>query len=354
MNGVHVADACPADHLEGEQLPEGWIVGKKIAPKAVGGESGGHFSVGYEVSHPTHGKAFLKALDLSEALKMPNSAVALQEATQAYNYECDILDKCKDKRMSRVVVAIARGEHRRDGDHVPVPYLIFEPATSDVRKHLDALAEFDAAWALRVLHHISVGIGQLHAQRIAHQDVKPSNVLMFGGASSKLGDLGRAEDQTSASPIAHFEVAGDPKYAAPELIFGEISSDWAVRRLAPDLYLLGSLILFFFAGSSTTHALLHKLPDVQRVNFGREPYSQALPFLREAFDEVALELESRLDGDRRNRLVTIFRELCDPDPTVRGHFAGRYGNRYSMQRFISKFDVLSREADSGLISRLAT
>lgn len=354
MEGIDVANACPADDLEGEELPDGWTVGKKVAPKAAAGESGGHFSVGYEVSHPDFGQAFLKALDLSGVLRMPNSVVALQQATQEYNYECDILDKCKDKKMSRVVVAIARGEHRRDGDLVSVPYLVFEPATCDARRQLDALAEFDAAWALRVLHHIAIGMGQLHAQRIAHQDVKPSNVLMFGEASSKLGDLGRAEDQAAVSPNAHLQVAGDPKYAPPELLYGEVSSDWSVRRLAPDLYLLGSLVLFFFAGSSTTHALIHKLPDVQRMNFGREPYSQALPFMRDAFDAVVLELEANLGGDRRERLVAIFRELCDPDPAIRGHYAGRFGNRYSMQRYISKFDVLAREADSGLIARLAS
>lgn len=347
-----MASACPADQLEGEELPGEWTVGKKIAPKAAAGESGGHFSIGYEVSHPEQGQAFLKALDLSGVLKMPNSVVALQQATQEYNYECDVLDKCKGKKMSRVVVALARGEHRRDGDLVPIPYLIFEPATCDVRKQLDALEEFDAAWALGVLHHIAIGMGQLHGQRIAHQDVKPSNVLMFGEESSKLGDLGRAEDQTAMSPVAHLQVAGDPKYAAPELLYGELSSDWSVRRLAPDLYLLGSLVLFFFAGSSTTHALIHKLPDLQRMNFGREPYSQALPFLRDAFDAVVLELEASLEGNRRDRLVAIFRELCDPDPAVRGHYAGRFGNRYSMQRYISKFDVLSREAEAGLISRL--
>ncbi len=352
MGGTDAANGCPADDLEGEALQDGWTVGAKVSPKAAAGETGGHFSVGYLASHPDHGQAFLKALDLSEVLRMPNSVVALQEATQAYNYECDVLDKCRDKRMSRVVIAIAKGEHRRDDDLVPVPYLIFEPATGDVRKQIDALSEFDAAWALRVLHHIAVGIGQLHAQRIAHQDIKPSNVLMFGEDSSKLGDLGRADDQAAQSPIAHLPIAGDPKYAPPELLYGDVSTEWAVRRLAPDLYLLGSLVLFFFAGTSATHALVHKLPAVQRLNFRREPFAQALPFLRDAFDGVVAELEASLDGDRQERLVTIFRELCDPDPEVRGHYAGRFGNRYSMQRYISKFDVLSREAESGLISRL--
>jgi eukaryotic-like serine/threonine-protein kinase len=354
MKGIDVANECPADDLEGMELPDGWVVGEKVAPKAAAGESGGHFSVGYEVSHPDLGRAFLKALDLSGVLRMPNSVVALQQAAQEYNYECDILEKCKNKKMSRVVVAIARGEHRRDGDLVPVPYLIFEPATCDVRKQMDALAEFDAAWALGVLHHIAIGIGQLHGQRIAHQDVKPSNVLMFGEASSKLGDLGRAEDQADLGPLAHLPVAGDPKYAPPELLYGEVSSDWEVRRLAPDLYLLGSLVLFFFAGTSTTHALIHKLPEVQRLNFGREPFSEALPFLRDAFDDVVRELEASLKGGRRDRLVEVFRELCDPDPAVRGHYAGRFGSRYSMRRYVSKFDVLSREADSGLIARLAS
>ncbi len=354
MNSIQEGTNCPADALEGAVLTDGWVVGEKIAPKAIGSETGGHFSVGYLVSHEQHGEAFLKALDLSGVLQQPNPTVALQAATQSYNYECMVLEKCDEENMSRVVKALTKGEHRNEGDIVPIPYLIFERAECDVRKHMDALDQFDTAWALKTLHQIAIGVAQLHGQQIAHQDLKPSNVLMIAPDSGKVGDLGRADYLGHAAPHADFEIAGDPKYAPPELLYRHISSEWQVRRLAPDLYLLGSLVLFFFTRNSTTAALISKLPPAQRVTVGQEPFSQAMPFIREAFDAVVTELENSLDGIYKNQLVDLFRELSDPDPELRGHYAGRFGNRYSLQRYVSKLDRFAKGAEAGLVEMLSS
>src|SRR5204862_166519 len=95
-----------------------------------------------------------------------------------------------------------------------VEYLIFEKADADIRAHLDAHADLDIAFALRALHHVAIGLKQLHSVNVAHQDVKPSNVLIFPGNESKVGDLGRAWAGGMRAPHDDAKpCAGDRNYA---------------------------------------------------------------------------------------------------------------------------------------------
>lgn len=92
--------------------------------------------------------------------------------------------------MSKVVKAIDGGKISAGGS--VVEYLIFEPAKGDIRSHLDSLTSFDLVWRITCIHNICIGIRQLNGAAIAHQDLKPSNVLDFEDEGEKLADLGRA------------------------------------------------------------------------------------------------------------------------------------------------------------------
>jgi serine/threonine protein kinase len=93
--------------------------------------------------------------------------------------------------MDRVVQSIDFGHVVVDHtDLGRVDYLILEIADGDVRSFLSTCNKIELAWKLRALHHIATGIHQLHAADIAHQDVKPSNVLVLGATISKIADLG--------------------------------------------------------------------------------------------------------------------------------------------------------------------
>jgi Protein kinase domain len=179
-----------AEQLRGRTLKGGWRVLDRIemSPTATGGR----FSVCYLAESETGQKAFLKALDFSEALDAPDPARALQAMTEAYNFERDLLAKCGDRNMDRVVRAIDDGSIRIDGAPAGgvVQYLILELADRDVRLHLAFAGQVDLAWKLRSLHHIATGLMQLHSAGIAHQDVKPSNVLVFEQKTSKVGGFG--------------------------------------------------------------------------------------------------------------------------------------------------------------------
>jgi serine/threonine protein kinase len=217
----------PALLLQGEALRDGWTVVAPI-PKHPAG-TGGHFSACYTVKNVSTGQvAFLKAIDVGSALQSADPMRELQKLTAAFNFERDVLNKCRSHRMKRVLVPIADGSHVVAASPPPinnVPYIIFELASGDIRAFHAVLAQFDVAWCLRSLHHSAVGLQELHYRGIAHQDLKPSNVLTFPDKGSKLADLGRSFDVASTSPHDSFQIPGDRTYASPEQLYGLINAD---------------------------------------------------------------------------------------------------------------------------------
>ena len=209
-------------------------------------------------------RAFLKALDYSDALSFPDPAPVLYQMTKAYLFERDLLTRCKAHGMDRVVRALAHGAVHVEGapEGGAVQYLVFEMADGDIRSRLSLVEKVEVAWLLRSLHHIANGIQQLHRVGIAHQDIKPSNVLVFNSELSKVADLGRASYRGQAGPNDEFDCAGDKSYAPPELLYGYAHPDWDLRRYGCDAYLLGSMVVFLFTGGlSATAMLLSKLED---------------------------------------------------------------------------------------------
>jgi serine/threonine protein kinase len=206
----------PAKQLVGLTLEDTWNVTELL--ERPPGATGGCFSQSYRVVAADGRKAFLKALDYTEALtNSDDPARVLAALTTAYNYERDLLAKCKGRRMSRVVTILADGKVRvSDSIDGTVQYLIFEEAAHDARSRMGSGEQFDLALRLRALHHVATGIRQLHGLEIAHQDLKPSNVLMFDDCS-KVGDLGCASQKGTAAPRDALTIPGDPAYAPPEL-----------------------------------------------------------------------------------------------------------------------------------------
>jgi eukaryotic-like serine/threonine-protein kinase len=248
----------PAHHLCGHVLDEGWRVLERVERPTDA--TGGHFSVGYHVEDPNGRRAFLKALDYAPALRGDELAVLMRTMTEGYLFERRVLDECERRGMSRIVRVLAAGTIVDESFGHSVDYLIFEPANGDVRTALDGMDSFDTAWALTVSHHAAVALQQLHRAGVAHQDVKPSNLLTFGEWLAKLGDLGRCSQKGTVAPHDLESVRGDRTYAPPELLYGQVDPDWSVRCQACDWYLLGSLILFIFTRTQTTGEILRRLP----------------------------------------------------------------------------------------------
>ena len=345
--------STPAQQLVGKELPNGWKVEELIEQPETA--TGGHFSTSYIVRSGNGERAFLKAMDYRKALESSDPARALQTMTAAYNFERDILEKCNSNRLSRIVRVLDSGSlPPQNGDASSVvEYLIFELARGDIRSFVSFGQAFDMAWALRTMHQTAVALRQLHSAQIAHQDVKPSNVLIFEHDYSKLADLGRAFDRQSPSPHDELFCAGDLTYAPPELLYGHAPEDWRVRRLGCDVYLLGSLVVFFCTGVSMTHLLLKRLDKEHSYKNWGGLYSEVLPYLQQVFTEIIRELREKSRIDFADELAGLVTQLCNPDPQLRGHpkNIGYRQDRYSLERYVSVFDRLAKKAEWSLTRR---
>lgn len=354
----------PDDHKEsvledliGIELPGGWRVIRRLTRKAY--QSGGCFSVGYLVERAKE-QAFMKAFDFWDALQKNDPIAALNELTETYLFERELLEMCGSAKMTKVVRAISNGTVA--DKRAPLGqlfYLLFELADGDVRAHLVEDATSGIAWRMRCVHHIGTALQQLHRQGIHHQDLKPSNVLVFKRTDeSKIGDLGRAHWIERAAPHDGLKIAGAFRYAPPELLYGAPLSDASLQKAASDLYLFGSMICYFVTGVPLTPLLLEKmLPEhapFMASGGWKGFFHDALPYVVAAYDEALKEVEANLVQETNGLAnaqaivadtMELLRYATNPDPELRGHPATRrkkHGNPFEMERFVAAADLLAR------------
>lgn len=341
-------DNNAAHNLLHTTLATGWHVIKKI--EKSDNQTGSYFSVCYLVEKDGE-TCFLKAYDFAKFLTISNNLKivdVMSEMLTAYKYERDLSEHCKNKHVTKVSFVKEAGEESVSGYAITiVPYLIFDLAQGDVRKKLDFSLELDYAWRLKSLHDIAIGLKQLHAIEVSHQDLKPSNILVFD-VNSKIGDLGRSICKNIDGPYNKMSYTGDNTYAPPEIMYGYYESDWLKRVFATDCYLLGSLITFYFAGISMSALLRKHIPDNFSWESWKGEYSELIPYLEYGFSNSLIEFETNiLREDLKSDLRILVEYLCNPFPQKRGHPKNilSAGSNYNMERFISTLDVLKRKAE---------
>ena len=346
----------PHELLEGMSLKNGWRVIEKLDKSDAG--TGGTFSCGYIAGHSDGKRGYLKALDFFSRLpESDDPARALEPLLNAFNFERDLLNRCREERLSRVVTALDDGAVTVPEVLGPstVQYIIFELAEGDVRTQMARADELDLAWALRSLHQTAVGLEQLHSIKVAHQDLKPSNVLLFDGlSSSKLADLGRAAAKGEEPPHYQLAVAGDCAYAPPELLYGAESRSWEAKRLGCDAYLLGSMIASIFTTVAMTPLIMMGLSPRFHWRQWVGSYEEVLPYVRAAFSDAVIYVAEEFPPGFKSDLTEVLQQLCEPDPSLRGHPKDRHaggGNTYSLQRYLSKFDLLATKAEFQFVRR---
>lgn len=347
-------DNNAAHSLLNRTLKSGWYVKEK--PLRDPNQSGSNFSVGYIVEKEGE-TCFMKAFDFAGflAVAVPKNEMGevdvvdvINEMTNAFIYERDLSKHCRDKHVTKVSFVKESGQESVVGFSIPiVPYLIFELANGDVRKTLHFASELDYAWRFKSLHDVSVGLKQLHTIDVSHQDLKPSNVLVFS-SESKLGDLGRSICQAIDGPYSKRVFTGDFTYAPPEIWYRYYEKDWNKRVFATDCYMLGSLIVFYFTGISMSALLRKHIPD----NFGwdqwKGSFEEIVPYLENGFSNALIEFEGNVEReDLKEELKHLVEYLCNPFPEKRGHPRNiqMSGSNYSMERFVTILDVLRRKAE---------
>lgn len=345
-----------AHNLLGKTLVSGWKVIEEI--QKLPGQTGSFFSVCYKVEKQGE-ICFLKAFDFAKFFHVSQISGEkksivdiMSDMITAYKYERDLSELCKQKHVTKVAFVKEAGEEMVAGYSIPVvPYLIFDLADGDVRKKLIYGIATDTPWKLNSLHSIAVGLRQLHNIKVSHQDMKPSNVLLFKD-ESKIGDIGRSMCEDMKSPFDHLVFNGDWSYAPPELLYGYYISDRIKRSFAIDTYLLGSMITFYFTGVNMNALIRKNIHDSIAWEFWRGSFEDVKHYLIDGYNKAILEFQDSLSGIfLKSELTELVKYLCHPIPENRGHEKNilRKDNQYDLERTISKLALLHRKAHFKLI-----
>ena len=340
--------------LIGAEIKNRWTLVAELS--APDGATGSNFSRTFKGSDKTNQRdVFVKIVDIEKAFKiyagsMPITEL-LEKIAQEHSHESSLAELCGERKMNRVVRPISSGELIHSSVNLPLPYIVFEwAAEGDTHKIIstDPVCSAKASWWLRTLHNAAVGIKQLHSVGIAHQDVKPSNLVFFQPYRSKITDLGRAVQKKKKSH--NDDKNGDPNHAPPELYYSVRNPVWETRFLSQDLYMLGSLAFWFFSGyKSFTKVLMYEQLDSAYFpsNF-RGSFTDVLPILEINYSRILEELKAHVPPEISEDFVTIIGQLCHPDPNFRGHprqIQSTLSNQYSLERYITQFIRLAKKLE---------
>lgn len=346
----------PYDLLIGVTLEGGWVVVERASSPAD--TTGGRFSFGYWVERATANRkverAFCKVLNYSGAVESVDPLRTIGELTDDFRFEVEALELCGSSRMRRVVLALDSGTIR--DKRLPMEftsYIVLERADGSLR------AVFDKQeWArglsvrLQFLHDAAAGLAELHRYQIGHQDLKASNVLVVDSevdptkARAKVSDLGRSTWESRPSRQDGFGFPGDPSHQPPEYFYKSVPSGYGPRRLATDLYQLGSLICFVLCGARLQPLIYNELPAEVRWDVWAGKYEDVEPYVRDATVTIMDQLGTQLPSWMRDSLIELLNALCDSDP-YRRNGLNRHNaqlSQFRLNKVLTRLDVLSKRA----------
>lgn len=337
--------------LIGHTFESGWRV--LSVHKASISTTGGAYSMCFDVVKDEK-VCFMKAFDFSSYMLAKHPGVAnpmekMKEMVDQYNYEHRLSDMCRTGHVTKVVFVIDSGAEYVDSVGIMVPYLIFDMADGDVHQVLDVSERLDFAWKLKSLHDVAVGLKQLHTIGISHQDVKPSNILLFD-LESRLGDLGSALCDSIESPYGEKIFTGDHNYAPPEKDYNINIVDTTEQKYLTDCYLLGSLMTYYITGVSMNALLYRALPVSYHPSVYNGRFADVKDYLCDAFQQALEEIRQSIpmEDGLSDRLLAMIEYLCNPLVERRGHPKNVNNDlslNYNLERFVTELDFLKRKAE---------
>jgi serine/threonine protein kinase len=333
------------EDLIDKKTADGWML-EKIATFPPD-HTGGYFSRCFHVTRNGQ-KAFLKALDLDKF-----DLRSLMGYFTEFEYEQNTLTLCRDNRLNRVVRLMEAGNLDRGESFNPiqrhVPFIVFELADGDIRSSIDISKKIPNSWRFFVLHQTTLGLLQLHGSQIAHQDLKPSNVLRFGDGELKLGDLGRSTHRGRPAPHDGLSRPGHINYAPFEQRYNyTVPTEWAQRRISSDVFQLGTLLTYTFTSVVLPSHVLGTIDQNYHPDNWGGTYADVMPFLQAHLVSTVNDISRDLPDPFREELMQMILDLCHVDPLKRGILGAKNGRPVVgplwLQRYASRFDILGKKA----------
>src|SRR5262245_58058046 len=173
------------------------------------------FIPGYEVQNHRGGGAF------GEVYQARKSAIGKVYAIKYLHIDDSVQRDAVERELEQVRL-FAAIDHPNlvtiedMGVVLGVPYLIMGYAGEDTLARRLKRTYLDRGCALRYFVQISRGVLALHDRRLAHFDLKPSNVFLNGDVA-RVGDYGLAKLLTEGRQTLSFG-RGTPFYMAPEML----------------------------------------------------------------------------------------------------------------------------------------
>ena len=239
--------------------------------------------------------------------------------------------------------------------NINVGFHVLELADGALSARLTNRQGLDWHKKMRIFRDAVMGVHQMHEKRIAHRDVKASNVLLFGAhkrmPTAKVSDLGRSRDlgRSPRFPAAAYTSGrGDLSFAPPEYIWNlATGADQATLRRA-DIYLLGSVLFEIATGVGITSATLPEWKFVLASTAQLDQQSREASFRAAGRDmasshEIALGmLADEVPREIEEPVVNLVRQMCDPDPARREHrfHKERRNPVWGLQWVIRRVDII--------------
>ena len=137
---------------------------------------------------------------------------------------------------------------------------------------------------------LAAALAYVHAQRVVHRDVKPSNVMFDEHGQARLGDFGIAQIADAATLTGTATTIGTAAYMAPEQIDGSQVTAKA------DIYALGLVLLESLTGDRAFQGTPHEAALMRLARDPEIPASLPAPWPALLRDMTARQPEDRPDA----------------------------------------------------------